>query len=609
MLKAQGIEFTENARKVSDWQKQLEKERETRSKEFQKTSADTSDNYKAISRSLGAILRDTLTSTGAAEGWEKFTSRIRQDIEKTELAMRNMNTPQMRAASERAREVVATPNQKGPLTNQERGLPVQEYLTPEQAERRRAQMGRRRGAAGAISGSTPQRFMGGGDEFGAHGPYAPVTGGLEGGGIMAGSPLSDSLEDRRSENENTRKTEDNTAELKRLNEMLVFSQQGAAVGGGLAGQLGLGDIGKGGGGAPAGGGAPSMSGWTGGAGRSRAPGGAISTGGATTTGDAGSAGMPVIAGAGGVPGEILKRAQEVALQGGPGAVDQFMRSQGYPKNGAWCGQFAASVVKSTGGTPPANPQVASNWRNWGTKVDVPQPGDVAVRRGPTTGSTGSHVTFVQSVGQGTFAGLGGNQSNQAKVSQFATGRFDFFRGQGSQGQPSATQQTQGGMTPQTAGGNAPGLPAGPTSGQGTYQKMLNAFQGSPLIGKVPPDGAKFGIRTGSAEEWARFGTAVAKAESNFNPRTANTSDPGGSFGILQYAHGQVPGGNAYNVDASISAFVRDAQQSVGVGSLERGLLGRRFSTIGRHPERTIRNLANYPGMVPGARAICRRVRN
>ena len=466
MLKAQGIEFTENARKVSDWQKQLEKERDTRSKEFQKTSADTSDNYKAISRSLGSILRDTLTSTGAAEGWEKFTRRIREDIEKTELAMRNMNTPQMRAASERAREKVATPGQTGPLTNQERGLPAQESMSPAAQERWRRRGGRR-GPAGTTGETAPfgdrfgdwgaQRFMGGGDETGPHGPYSPVTGGLAGGGIMAGSPLSDNLEDRRLENENTRKTEDNTAELKRLNEMLVFSQQGAAVGGGLAGQLGLGDIGKGGGGAPAGGGAPSMSGWTGGAGRSRAPGGAISTGGATTTGDAGSTGMPVIAGAGGVPGEILKRAQEVALQGGPGAVDQFMRSQGYPKNGAWCGQFAASVVKSTGGTPPANPQVASNWRNWGTKVDVPQPGDVAVRRGPATGSTGSHVTFVQSVGQGTFAGLGGNQSNQAKVSQFATGRFDFFRGQGSQGDPNATPQTQGGQTAQTAGGAQPGV--------------------------------------------------------------------------------------------------------------------------------------------------------
>jgi hypothetical protein len=133
------------------------------------------------------------------------------------------------------------------------------------------------------------------------------------------------------------------------------------------------------------------------------------------------------------------------------------------------------------------------------------------------------------------------------------------------------------------------------SGAAFYQKALAAFQGSGLIGKVPPGGARFGITTGSAEEWARFATGVAKAESNFNPRSANTSDPGGSFGVLQYAHNQVPGGNAYDTDASIAAFVRDAAHGVGPGSL----LARRFSTIGSHPERTIRNLANYGGAQQG----------
>jgi hypothetical protein len=116
-----------------------------------------------------------------------------------------------------------------------------------------------------------------------------------------------------------------------------------------------------------------------------------------------------------------------------------------------------------------------------------------------------------------------------------------------------------------------------------YQKLLTGFRNSKLNGVVPPDGAQFGIKTGSPEEWARFGTSVAHAESGFNPRTANTSDPGGSFGVFQYAHGQVPGGNAYDVDASVNAFVRDSEASQ--HGLRSGTLGKRFSTIGSHPER------------------------
>jgi hypothetical protein len=160
----------------------------------------------------------------------------------------------------------------------------------------------------------------------------------------------------------------------------------------------------------------------------------------------------------------------------------------------------------------------------------------------------------------------------------------------------------GGAAGRGTGGGPTNIPQGGSAAGGEfYQKALTAIQGSGLVGKVPPDGPRFGINTGSAEEWARFMTGVAKAESNFNPRSANTSDPGGSFGVLQYAHGQVPGGNAYDVNASISAFVRDAESSVASGGLRGGILGRRFSTIGRHPERTVANLANY-GTLTGGQA-------
>jgi hypothetical protein len=129
-----------------------------------------------------------------------------------------------------------------------------------------------------------------------------------------------------------------------------------------------------------------------------------------------------------------------------------------------------------------------------------------------------------------------------------------------------------------------------SGGAAIYQKLFSKFQQSSVIGVIPPDGAQFGITSGSANQWAIFGTAVADAESGFDSRTRNTSDPGGSFGIFQYAHSQVPGGNAFDVDASCSAFVRDCGASAH-GGLRAGILGKRFSTIGSHPDRTRAKLA------------------
>ena len=111
-----------------------------------------------------------------------------------------------------------------------------------------------------------------------------------------------------------------------------------------------------------------------------------------------------------------------------------MADAGYPKSGAWCGQFAAAVASSAGVQPPAGPAVASNWRNVGTPVDTPQVGDVAIarpgwapRRGSgETGNVGSHVTFVnQANPAGTFQGLGGNQGSMVKP--FNAADFEFRR--------------------------------------------------------------------------------------------------------------------------------------------------------------------------------------
>jgi hypothetical protein len=93
---------------------------------------------------------------------------------------------------------------------------------------------------------------------------------------------------------------------------------------------------------------------------------------------------------------------------------KFMSDMGYPKAGEWCGQFAASVIKRAGGTPPSGAAIASNWRGYGTPDAMPHIGDVAVAdRGVPTGATGSHVGFVTEVDlkNGTFTLESGNSSD------------------------------------------------------------------------------------------------------------------------------------------------------------------------------------------------------
>lgn len=95
-------------------------------------------------------------------------------------------------------------------------------------------------------------------------------------------------------------------------------------------------------------------------------------------------------------------------------LTRFMSDMGYPKIGEWCGEFAASVIKSAGGTPPPGAAIASNWRVYGTRDAMPHVGDVAVAdRGVPTGATGSHVGFVTDVDlmNGTFTLESGNSSN------------------------------------------------------------------------------------------------------------------------------------------------------------------------------------------------------
>jgi hypothetical protein len=141
------------------------------------------------------------------------------------------------------------------------------------------------------------------------------------------------------------------------------------------------------------------------------------------------------------PADILAKAREVA-QLGPLELSKFMERSGYPQNDNWCGDFAATVVKAAGGTPPEDWRKASNWRNVGPEVSASEarPGDIAVARpgwssrgSGRTGEIGSHVTILDRMDPktGQFYGTGGNQGGgrRATTAPFQTSRFQFYRPQ------------------------------------------------------------------------------------------------------------------------------------------------------------------------------------
>jgi hypothetical protein len=149
--------------------------------------------------------------------------------------------------------------------------------------------------------------------------------------------------------------------------------------------------------------------------------GAIRQAEGTGTGGAGS----------GIPSKVLEEARAVVRAGGGAeAAKSYIQSKGYNVDSAWCGDFAAAVVRSAGGRPPKGYPIASNWRKFGDPVEGdPHPGDIAVRRGVATGSAGSHVTIVDSFDSdtGKFTGIGGNQGRIR--SNFARSAYDFRRGE------------------------------------------------------------------------------------------------------------------------------------------------------------------------------------
>src|SRR5436190_6665260 len=85
---------------------------------------------------------------------------------------------------------------------------------------------------------------------------------------------------------------------------------------------------------------------------------------------------------------------------------------------AWCGFCQGYVHALAGIRPPfvagqdtKNFMWAAAWKDWGTAVDHAQPGDVLVLN--------HHVTMCDGEDGDYYLGLGGNQSDQVKVSRYA----------------------------------------------------------------------------------------------------------------------------------------------------------------------------------------------
>jgi hypothetical protein len=202
------------------------------------------------------------------------------------------------------------------------------------------------------------------------------------------------------------------------------------------------------------------------------------------------------------PPEVLAKARALLENGGNrGELQNFMNRAGYPMSGNWCGQFAASVVKESGGTPPQGAAIASNWVNYGVPVapgDV-RPGDVAVRirsrYGGTIqpGSIGGHVGFVSSVNQGTgqFGLLAGNQRG-VPVVQHGLGEYVYRRAAPVATTPAAppaavqSQQTQPTVqSPQVKGFDIDQPPAPPRQPQTITNTVTRNLFGPTPTGRAP----------------------------------------------------------------------------------------------------------------------------
>lgn len=87
---------------------------------------------------------------------------------------------------------------------------------------------------------------------------------------------------------------------------------------------------------------------------------------------------------------------------------------------AWCGLYAAVVVKRANWEPVKDPLWARNWVNFGERSPRPMFGDVLVwDRGGGFG----HVNFYVGEDSECFHGIGGNQTDMVNFTRIPRGRL------------------------------------------------------------------------------------------------------------------------------------------------------------------------------------------
>jgi uncharacterized protein (TIGR02594 family) len=84
---------------------------------------------------------------------------------------------------------------------------------------------------------------------------------------------------------------------------------------------------------------------------------------------------------------------------------------------AWCSAFVNWCMREANISPRTNSASARSWLNWGQTLANPRKGCVTVLRRGNNPAQG-HVAFYVGEGTGQIRLLGGNQSDQVKVSQF-----------------------------------------------------------------------------------------------------------------------------------------------------------------------------------------------
>ena len=112
------------------------------------------------------------------------------------------------------------------------------------------------------------------------------------------------------------------------------------------------------------------------------------------------------------------------------ALQDFLTTGGQnldPRATAWCAAAVNAALEQSG-VPGTGSLAARSFLNWGSPVDQPQVGDVAVFSRPNAGPSAGHVGFYAGQGpDGQIRVLGGNQGDSVSYSNYPADRLLGYR--------------------------------------------------------------------------------------------------------------------------------------------------------------------------------------